>query len=180
MSFIITMPVKSILLKISFLFCLILLSGKALLADQKPKNYDAIIFTNSEHRYKGLLLDVSDKGMIIDYLGQQKFFSADSISSIKIKRIGSRKKYALAAGGIGFLAGIPIYIDGNNKGKLSSLALPVVLVGTAVGGVLIGSLVNSVTAVQRFDNVNKEISFKSIQPVLLRYSRASPTRVPTQ
>ena len=174
------MSVKPFLFKITFLFCLVLISGNALFADQKPKNYDAIVYTNTDHHYKGLLLDVSDKGMTIDYLGQQKFFSADSISSIKIKRSGSRKKHALTAGGIGLLAGIPIYIDGNNKGKLSSLALPVVVVGTAVGGVLIGSLINSVTAVQRFDNINKETSFKSIQPVLLRYSKASPTRVPAE
>lgn len=174
------MSVKSFLLRIAFLFCLVLLSGNALFADQKPKNYDALIFTNTDHRYKGSLLDVSDKGVIIDYLGEQKFFSVDSISSIKIKRSGSRKKHALIGGGIGLLAGIPVYIDGNNKGKLSSLALPVVLVGTAVGGVLIGSLVNSITAVQRFDNINKETSFKSIQPVLLRYSKASPTRVPAE
>ena len=171
------MSVTSSLFKITFVCGLFLLSGTALFADQKPKNYDALIVTNTDHHYKGLLMDVSDKGMTIDFLGKQKFFSADSISSIKIKRIGSRKKHALVGGGIGLLAGIPIYIDGNNRGKLSSLALPVVLVATAVGGVLIGSLVNSVTAVQRFDNINKETSFKSIQPVLLRYSQASPTRV---
>ncbi|HUH33402.1 MAG TPA: hypothetical protein VLZ28_05570 [Daejeonella sp.] len=174
------MSVNSFLSRVTFLFCLFLLSGSALFADQKPKNYDAIIHTNTDHRYKGLLLDVSDKGMTIDYLGQQKFFGADSISSIKIKRTGSRKRHSLTAGGIGLLAGIPIYVDGNSKGKLSSLALPVVVVGTAVGGVLIGSLVNSVTAVQRFNKINQETSFKSIQPVLLRYSQASPTRVPTE
>ena len=174
------MSVKPFLFKLTFLFCLFFLAGNALFADQKPKNYDAIIHTSTDHRYKGLLLDVSDKGITIDFLGKQQFFSADSISSIKIKRTGSRKKHSLVGAGVGLVAGIPIYIDGNNKGKLSSLALPVVVVATSVSGILVGSLVNSITAVQRFDNINKETSFKSIQPVLLRYSQASPTRVPAE
>lgn len=123
-------------------------------------------------------MDVSDKGLTIDYLGKTRFFSSDSISSIKIKRSNSMKRSVLLSSAIGLGVGVPIYIDGNNKGKLSSLALPVVLIGTTVGGVLVGTLINSVTAVQRFTEINTGTSFKSIEPVLLRYSQASPTRVP--
>ena len=159
------------------LFCLIF-SGSFSLAAGKPKNYDAIIHSITNHRYKGFLQDVSDKGVTIDYLGQSKFFSADSISSIRIKRTGSIRKYTSIAGGIGAAAGIPVYIDGHNKGKLSIMALPVVVVGTAFGGSLVGWLINSLSSVQRFSHINHGTSFKSIQPVLLRYSKASPTRVP--
>lgn len=172
------MSVKTFLLQFTLLFCLTGIAGSVSLASPKPKNYDAVIYTSSDHRYKGSLLDVSEKGMTIDHQGQTRFFSADSISSIKIKRSNAMKKNVLVSSVIGLGVGIPIYIDGNNKGKLSSLALPVVLVGTTVGGVLIGTLINSVTAVQRFNGINTGTSFKSIQPVLLRYSRASPTRLP--
>lgn len=168
------------MLKFTLLFCLILSLGNASVAGLKPKNYDAIIYTNTDHRYKGFLLDVSDKGLTIDYLGETKFFSADSIKSIKIKRSGALKKHALKASVFGLAAGIPIYMDGNNRGKLSSLALPVVLVGTTIAGGGIGALINAVTAVQRFDKINTGTSFKSIQPVLLRYSKASPTRIPSK
>ena len=171
------MFVKPFFLKYSLLFCLIL-SGSVSLAAPKPKNYDAIIHSNTNHRYKGFLQDVSDKGVTIDYLGQSKFFSADSITRIRIKRVSSTRRHTLAAGGIGAVAGIPIYIDGHNKGKLSIMALPVVVMGTAFGGSLVGWLINSLTSVQRFNHINQGTSFKSIQPVLLRYSKASPTRVP--
>ena len=160
-------------------FCLMLLMASISLA-QKPKNYDAVIHSRMDHRYKGFLLDVSEKGVTIDYLGESKFISADSIASIKIKRTGSFRRFALTGGAAGLLAGIPIYIDGNNKGKLSSLALPVIMLGTAMGGAFIGSLINSVTSVQRFDKINVDIPFRNIQPVLLRYSKASPARVPAR
>ena len=163
-------------LKYCLLFC-VFLSGSVSLAAPKSKNYDAIIYSATNHRYKGFLQDVSDKGVTIDYYGHSKFFSADSISSIRIKRTGSIRRNTLAAGGIGALAGIPIYMDGHNKGKLSIMALPVVVMGTALGSSVVGWLINSLTSVQRFDHINQGISFKSIQPVLLRYSKASPTRV---
>jgi len=153
-------------------------SGSFVYASPKPKNYDAVINSTNNHRYKGFLIDVNDKGLTIDYLGQPKFISADTIKSIKIKRTSALKRHALTASVIGLGAGVPIYLDGNSKGKLSALALPVVLIGTTLSGAVVGSLVNTITAVQRFDKINKGNSFKSIQPVLLRYSKASPTRVP--
>jgi hypothetical protein len=171
------MFIQANFLKYCLLFCVIL-SGSVSLAAPKPKNYDAIIYSATNHRYKGFLQDVSDKGITIDYFGQSKFFSADSISSIRIKRTGSIRRHALAAGGIGAVSGIPIFIDGHNRGKLSIMALPVVMAGTAFGGSLAGWLINSLTSVQRFNHINQGTSFKSIQPVLLRYSKASPTRVP--
>lgn len=148
-------------------------------AGQKPRNYDAIVSTTN-NRYKGFLIDVNEKGLTIDFLGQSKFISADSIKTIKIKRTSALKRHALIGSAVGLVAGIPIYADGNNKGKLSSLALPVVLIGTTLTGALVGSLVNTFTAVQRFNKINSGNSFKSIQPVLLRYSKASPTRVPVE
>ncbi|NEU07891.1 hypothetical protein GZH53_06160 [Flavihumibacter sp. R14] len=148
-------------------------------AGQKPRNYDAIVSTTN-HRYKGFLIDVNEKGLTIDYFGMSKFISADSINTIKIKRSSALKRHALVGSAIGLAAGIPVYADGNNKGKLSSLALPVVLIGTTLTGALVGSLVNTITATQRFDKINSGNSFKSIQPVLLRYSKASPTRVPVE
>jgi hypothetical protein len=174
------MPVKPFFLKFTFLLCLCLLCGSMSFsyAAKKPKNYDAVVFSTNNHRYKGFLIDVTDKGLTIDYLGQPKFISADSIKAIKIKRTSALKRHALTASAIGLGAGVPIYLDGNSKGKLSALALPVVLIGTTLSGALVGSLVNTLTAVQRFDKINQGTSFKSIQPVLLRYSKASPTRVP--
>lgn len=173
------MSVRSFFFKFAFLLLLTLVSvsGSVSFASPKPKNYDAVVFSTHNHRYKGFLLDVTDKGLIIDYFGQPKFISADSIKAIKIKRTTALKRHALAASVIGLGAGIPVYIDGNSKGKLSALALPVVLIGTTLSGALVGSLLNTITAVQRFNKVNTESSFKSIQPVLLRYSKASPTRV---
>jgi hypothetical protein len=176
------MAVKPFFFKSTFLLCLTLVSvsGGVSFASKKPKNYDAVVFSTHHHRYKGFLLDVTDKGLTIDYLGMPKFISADSIKSIKIKRTTALKRHALTASVIGLGAGIPVYMDGNKKGELSVLALPVVLIGTTLSGALVGSLVNTVTAVQRFNNINTGNSFKSIQPVLLRYSKASPTRMPAE
>ena len=173
------MSVKSYFFKYILLVCVFLLCGSKnpTYAAKKPRNYDAVVFSKNNHRYKGFLIDVTDKGLTIDYLGQPKFINADSIKAIKIKRTSALKRHALTASAIGLGAGIPIYLDGNSKGQLSALALPVVLIGTTLSGALLGSLVNTITAVQRFDKINQETSFKSIQPVLLRYSKASPTRV---
>jgi hypothetical protein len=168
---------KKTSLKFIFVISLIIFSGNLSFA-KRPKNYHAIIYSVNNERYKGFLQDVTDKGVTIDFYGKSKFISADSISSIKIKRSSALKRHALTAGGIGLLAGIPVYIDGNNKGQLSSLALPVVVIASSLGGALVGTLINTVTSVQRFDKINKGNSYKSIQPVLLRYSKASPTRVP--
>ena len=168
---------KKTSLKLILLSCLVIFSGNVSFAAKKPKNYNAIIYSNTQHRYKGFLQDVTDKGVTIDYYGKSKFISADSISSIKIKRTSALKRHAFLASLIGLGAGIPVYIDGNNNGKLSSLALPVVVIASTLGGALVGTLLNTVTSVQRFDKINKGNSFASIQPVLLRYSKASPTRV---
>lgn len=171
------MFIKPALSKFALLFFLVILLSNVSFG-QKVKNYNAIISTNSGHRYKGFLQDASDKGMTIDYYGQSKFIGADSISSIRIKRTNDLKTYASISAGLGLAASIPVYIDGNNKGKLSLLALPVVLVAGTMGGALIGTLINSATSVKRYRKVNDEIPYKNIQPVLLRYSKASPTRIP--
>jgi len=175
------MPVKPFFLKVTFLLVslsLVSVAGNIVYGAQKPKNYDAVVYSSNNHRYKGFLLDVNDKGVTIDYLGQPKFIHADSIKTIKIKRTSALKRHALTASVVGLGVGVPVYLDGNNKGKLSSLALPVVLIGTTLSGAVVGSLINTITAVQRFDKINSGNSFKSIQPVLLRYSKASPTRMP--
>lgn len=165
-------------LKFILLITMFILSGNVSLA-QKPKNYNAVIYSVNNQRYKGFLQDVTDQGVTIDYYGKSKFIGADSISSIKIKKTSALRRHALVGGSFGLLAGIPVYIDGNSRGKLSSLALPVVVVASTLGGALIGTLINTVTSVQRFDKINRGNSYKSIQPVLLRYSKASPTRVPS-
>jgi hypothetical protein len=171
------MFIQNTLPKFALLSCVLLLLCHVSFA-QKVKNYNAIINTNSAHRYKGFLKDVSDKGITIDYYGQSKFIGSDSISSIRIKRTNDLKRYSTITAGIGLAASIPVYIDGNNKGKLSLLALPVVLVAGTMGGALIGTLINSATSVKHFKKINDEIPYKNIQPVLLRYSKASPTRIP--
>jgi hypothetical protein len=161
--------------KFTLFCCLLLLMGNRSFA-QKVKSYNAIITTNTDHRYKGFLQDVSDKGLTIDYYGESRFIASDSISSIKIKRSDGLKRYSIVGAGVGLAAAIPIYIDGNNQGKLSLLALPVVLVAGTMGGALIGTLINAATSVKRYKKINDGIPFKNIQPVLLRYSKASPTR----
>ena len=170
------MFIQNSLRKFALLSCILLLLCHLSFA-QKVKNYNAVVKTNSDHRYKGFLQDATDKGITIDYYGQSKFIGADSISTIRIKRTNDLKRYSTVTAGLGLGASIPIYIDGNNKGKLSLLALPVVLVAGTMGGALIGTLINSATSVQRFRKINDEIPYKNIQPVLLRYSKASPTRV---
>lgn len=171
------MFIQNSLPKFTLLSCMLLFLCYNSFA-QKVKNYNAVIKTNSDHRYKGFLQDVTDKGVTIDYYGKPKFIGSDSISTIRIKRTNDLKKLSTITAGIGLAASVPVYIDGNNKGKLSLLALPVVLVAGTLGGALIGTLINSATSVQRFRKVNEEIPYKNIQPVLLRYSKASPTRVP--
>lgn len=142
----------------------------------KPKNYDAIVYSTTQHRYKGILENVTDKGVTIDYFGVSKFIDADSIRIIKIKRSSALKSHAFTGAAAGLLVGIPIYIDGNNKGKLSSLALPVVLIGTTLTGAAFVSAINSLTHVRKYE-IKRDTPFKSIHPILLRYSKASPSKL---
>ncbi len=160
--------------KLSLLICIafVVFSDHAALAAKKVKRYDAVVYSNTNHRYKGSLSAVSETGLTIDYMGQPKFINADSISSIKIKRMGVLRKYALTGAVTGLAVGVPVYADGSRSGTLSSLAIPVVFIGTTLSGALLGSLFNAVIAVKRFNDVSSGENYNRIRPELMPYSES--------
>ena len=162
-------------IKILLIFSIIFICNAGILEGAQPKEYDAVIYTSNRIRYKGFLEDVTEKGITIDYLGQSKYIAADSIQGVKIKRSDALKNHALAGAAFGLIAGIPVYLDGHGQGKLSLLALPVVLIGMTLSGALVGSFVNTVTHVKRY-KIQGDTGFKSIYPILFRYSRAGSSR----
>lgn len=157
------------------IFSIIFICDAGILEGAQPKDYDAVIYTSNRNRYKGFLEDVTEKGITIDYFGQSKYIAADSIQGIKIKRSSALKNYALAGAALGLVAGIPVYLDGHGQGKLSLLALPVVLIGITLSGAVVGSLINTVTYVKRY-KTQGDTGFKSIYPILFRYSKAGSSR----
>jgi hypothetical protein len=152
------------------LLLFILSSGLSAYAQSKGKEYDAIVYSINNTRYKGFVQNVSESGITIDYFGRNKFIPADSINKIRIKHVKALRKHALIASVGGLVAGYFIYEPQHNSGKVSVLALPIYMVGSAVVAGIIGAGVNSFTAVKTYKNVQAPGNFKIIQPELIKFS----------
>jgi hypothetical protein len=139
----------------------------------KPHRYYAIIHSEN-NRYKGLIENVSDLGITIDHLGQSKFISADFIQKIKIKRSSALQKYALIGSAGGLIAGAVLYQDGHQKGKLSVLSLPVMLIAGTLGGSTVGALINTITSVEKYQ-INSPTEYKNLYQNLTRFSAEKQT-----
>lgn len=155
--------------KYFLVWAMVFLTSFSAFAKPKPAHYYAVIYSENNLRFKGNLEKVSEKGLTIDYFGKSKFISADSIKSIKIKRSVALKKYALIGSAGGLLAGAAIYNHGNQQGKLSILALPVVLIAGTLAGATIGALVNTMTSVEKHQ-ISNPADYRSLYSSLIRYS----------
>lgn len=140
-------------------------------AQKKPKEYNAVIVAKNQ-RYKGFIEDVSADGITIDHYGKSKFISADSLSSIKVKGSKALRRSALYGSAVGVLAGTAFYIQQNKENNYSPLAIPVFVIGSGLAGTGIGALINSVTSVQRYAELNQPGAFKRIYPELHKFSEA--------
>ena len=152
------------------LLLIILSSGLSAFAQSKGKEYDAIVYSIDNSRYKGFIQNVSESGITIDYLGRNKYIPADSISKIRIKQVKALRKHALIASVGGLVGGYFIYEPQHSSGKLSILALPIYMVGSAIVAGILGAGVNSFTSVKTYKNVQMAGNFKLIQPELNKFS----------
>lgn len=153
------------------LFSLLLAAGFAtsVSAQVKIKRYDAIVKVNHT-RYKGLLELVDAKGLTINFHNKAKYIAADSIESIRIKKYNAQNRSLLIGGLVGLAGGLTVYKLERDKGNVAPIILPVVIVSSAVAGAAIVGIVNSVTSVEKFEQVNSPGEFNKIRARLKQYA----------
>ncbi|TZF84678.1 hypothetical protein FW774_06765 [Pedobacter sp. BS3] len=150
------------------LLCCLLAEQLPVKAKEKPYKYDAVLYTSGHNRYKGNIETVTDKGISLIIRKQQQFFSADSISSIKIKRHSALSTSMLLGSVAGLGGGAVLYNSLHHKDKVNELSLPVFVVGSIVYGASLGALVNSITAVKKYHGVGS--TYPQIRPQLEGYA----------
>lgn len=156
-------------------FCLLIfisfLVATAAFAKKKPKEYNAIVYSD-KIRYKGFIEKVSDKGITIDYLGVSKFIPAESISRIKVKRTKGLSQSVFISSAGGLIAGSALYSYEQNKSTVNMSAIPVIVIGTTLVSAGVGAIINSFTSVVNYKHVNEGDNYKKIHVKLAQYSAA--------
>ncbi|WP_423149432.1 hypothetical protein [Rubrolithibacter danxiaensis] len=139
-------------------------------AQYKAKRYNAIVRPLSGKRYKGILERVDEKGLTIRFHKTSKYFLADTVRKIRIKKYNAQNKSLLAGSILGLAGGLAAYTIQEDKGNTSPIILPVVIVSSALSGAALVGTINSFTAVKTYKNVNKLESFKPVSLELRKYS----------
>ena len=152
---------------IFFIFCAI---GSGAFAQHKVKRYDAIVKTTQGKRFKGLLENVNESGLTIRFHKQSKFIAPDSIKTIRIKRYNAQNRHLLTGGLLGLAGGLTAYKLENDKGNVGPIILPVVIVSSTLAGSAIFGTINSLTAVERFEDVSEGGNYRTIREKLKSYS----------
>lgn len=154
---------------ISFIFFLIG-TGVSAQAQYKIKRYSAVVRTEQGKRYRGLLESVDDRGLTIRFHKNEKYIAADSIHTIRIKKYNAQNRSLLTGSLLGLAGGLAVYSIEKDKGNVNASILPVVIISSAVAGGGIAGIINSITAKEKFENLQQPNRFQQIRERLRQYA----------
>lgn len=133
------------------------------------RKYIAVFHTNGGKRYNGVLTETNQEGFTIKTRnGAMRFFDADTVGKLKIRSKHALNNNMLLGITLGLAGGALLYNNQESKGNVTPMVLPVIIVGSVVGGAGFGGFINSFFSKEKFENISA--NYPEVQPKLAPYA----------